>query len=281
MFEGNSLKTSFLRNGNYVIPRDCGHFVLSPLSGTYFNNDPTGAYFTLHYPAEEPVRVILIGDTFENDGVTVKESNALLTFEYHALESTGGYGSYYGNYGLYAEGRVKYIIFESNGPCGSEDAYNTVEIPSSIAIYMQERHEAYSIDNPGDSIEARSRIINDPEYRLNNVKRVNNDEYTFSTDFPEARVVVTQIGYDEGWQAYANGKEIKTFRVDGGFVGFLAPKGDAEYKLTYMTPYLKGALGIASAGFMVYVSYMCYDFVRGVLAIKKAGKDGFFDGMTR
>ena len=32
---------------------------------------------------------------------------------------------------------------------------------------------------------------------------------------------------------------------------------------------------------MVYVSYMCYDFVRGVLAIKKAGKDGFFDGMTR
>ena len=281
VFEGNSLKTGFLRNGNYVIPRDCGHFVLSPLSGTYFNNDPTGAYFTLHYPAEEPVRVILIGDTFENDGVTVKESNALLTFEYHALESTGGYGSYYGNYGLYAEGRVKYIIFESNGPCGSEDAYNTVEIPSSIAIYMQERHEAYSIDNPGDSIEARSRIINDPEYRLNNVKRVNNDEYTFSTDFPEDRVVVTQIGYDEGWQAYANGKEIKTFRVDGGFVGFLAPKGDAEYKLTYMTPYLKGALGIASAGFMVYVSYMCYDFVRGVLAIKKAGKDGFFDGMTR
>ena len=99
----------------------------------------------------------------------------------------GSRGSYYGNYGLYAEGRVKYIIFESNGPCGSEDAYNTVEIPSSIAIYMQERHEAYSIDNPGDSIEARSRIINDPEYRLNNVKRVNtrdNPDGIFSSPYP-------------------------------------------------------------------------------------------------
>ena len=60
---------------------------------------------------------------------------------------------------------IRNIIFESNGPCGSEEAYNTVEIPSSIAIYMQERHEANSIDNPGDSIEARSRIIHDPEYK--------------------------------------------------------------------------------------------------------------------
>ena len=269
-----TFQSLYHKGSSYILPRDVGHLTISPRSSTYFNTDPSGAYFILHYPSEEPVRIFLIGDTFDEHGNITKE-NALLSFEYHAIDSAESSGSYSGNYGFYAEGRVKYIVFEANGPAGAKDNYNTVEIPANYAIYMQERHEAYNTRNPGDSIEAHEKVMKDPENALNNVKMVNNDEYTFSTNYSEKRIVVTQIGYDKGWQAYANGKAIKTIRVDGGFVGFVAPAGEADYRLVYETPSLKESLAIATAGFVIYFSYMCFDFIRNVQAIRKAQKSLF------
>ncbi|MBP5216706.1 MAG: YfhO family protein, partial [Bacilli bacterium] len=266
----------------YRIPKDTGHVVFSPTSGDYFNRDPSGAYFTLYYGNsnndDNPIRIFMIGDTFHEDG-TLKSEDALLAFEYHAIDAlAGGSNSYQGYYGFYPEGRVKYVVFETNGPSGKTQLFPSL---SNIRLYMQERHEEFSTaKNPGDSLEARSVYISqgneeDPtdDYLLHDVKTINRDSFTFKTYFSEEQLVVTQIAFDEGWKVKVNGKELSTYRLNGGFVGFIAPAGEQSYSFFYETPRLKGALAIAAVGTFLYFGYLAYDFIRAELAYKKAKEE--------
>ncbi len=266
----------------YRIPKDSGHVVLQPAGGTYFNSDPTGAYFTMYYGnshgEDNPIRIFMIGDTFHEDG-TLDKTDALLAFEFHAIDALpGNANSYHGYFGFYPEGRVKYVVFETDGPSGYFQDFPST---SQIRLYMQERREAYSSANSlGDSLEARSTYIrqNDPEdptddYLLHDVKTKNGDSFTFKTYYSEDQLVVTQLAYDEGWKIKVDGEETKTYRVDGGFVGFVAPAGERSYSLVYETPQLKGALAISSVGFFLYLSYVAYDYIRIELAYKKAKEE--------
>jgi hypothetical protein len=62
---------------------------------------------------------------------------------------------------------------------------------------------------------------------------------------------------------------LPTYCLDGGLVGFLAPNGEASYDLTYVTPYIKGSSFLFAAGFLAYMSYLGYGFVKDVRRIKK------------
>ncbi|MBO4540397.1 MAG: YfhO family protein [Bacilli bacterium] len=268
----------------YQIPKDTGHVVLTPRSGAYFNEDPAGAYFTMYYgnskSDDNPIRIFMIGDTFNQDG-TVKETDTLLAFEFHAIDALAkNDNSYRGYFGFYPEGRVKYVVFETNGPSG-ETKYQYFPNLGNLRLYMQERHEEYSATkNPGDSLEARSRYVakgveedKTDDYLLHDVKTINNDSFTFKTYYSEEQLVVTQIAYDEGWKVKAEGRELQTYRVNGGFVGFIAPAGETSYSFYFETPQLKDALAIAIVGAFLYLGYLGYDFIRIELAYRKAKEE--------
>ena len=81
----------------------------------------------------------------------------------------------------------------------------------------------------------------DSEHALSNVfKDINS--FSFDTHFKSDKTVVTQICYETGFslRAKKNGifENIKTFKLNGGLLGFEAPAGDVSYVLSYETPYL-------------------------------------------
>ncbi|MBO7573722.1 MAG: YfhO family protein [Bacilli bacterium] len=117
--------------------------------------------------------------------------------------------------------------------------------------------------------DARRDALN--EYPIKNVK-YSSDKFTFTTDYPMDRFVVSYVPYDAGWKLTAKdtatGKKesIKLYNGNGGFVSFVAPKStdgkNIEYTLTYITPYLAisyivSALSVTSF-FLSMVGYTIY-----------------------
>ena len=70
------------------------------------------------------------------------------------------------------------------------------------------------------------------------------DKFTFTTKYDNNKFVVSHVAFDSGWTIVAKNNEtgktenIKTYKGNGGFVSFVAPKGDYSYTMTYQTPYL-------------------------------------------
>ncbi len=239
-------------NASYVADKD--KYVLAPVSGTYFNDDPSGAYFVLKYPtddyaisvrSEKRTRVFFIGDTFDGEG-NVTASDVMLTYEYHTIASyidrKVGYGG--DVYGFYPAGRVKYIAF-----CAKNSDLQKAVFPTSTAVYMEER----------SALEGEVDKLASPDYNLQHVTYAT-DRFTFDTAFAAPRLVVTSLGYDAGWTLTATSRgglvsHPVVYRLDGGFAGFVAPAGDVSYVLSYQTPYFNLGLGLAGAGILSFGLY--------------------------
>jgi hypothetical protein len=219
--------------------------------GQAFNTDPNGAYFLMSYLGAH-TRVYMIGDTVEN-GVT--KTDQLLCYEYKMIRNYnwyGGNGDQGGNalFGFYPRGIVRYIVL-----CSMPSDYGvTTTLPNFIRFYMMER-SAY---------DAQLQTIKD-----NALKNVNHwtDNFTCTSDYSEKKLVVTSIAYDAGWRVYATdaaGKttQLPTYKLDGGFVGFVAPAGETSYHLFFQTKYLKEGALLAMAGFGMYALYEVIMFVR-------------------
>jgi len=231
---------------------DYDHVVLYPTGnwGGYFNSDAssTGAYFDMYLSGGSASRMYMIGDTFDGEG-NITGTNVLLNYEYRmidVLKNTEACPLM----GLYASGKVKYICFLGMGG-------GSYTFPSTIDLHMQEKAQV-------ESDQAYMKGLS-----LQNVAKDGENAYTFTTDYSESRFVVTQIAYDEGWHVYADGNEIPTYRLDGGFVGFLAPSGSVSYRMEYVTPELKTGLVLFTIGMVIYFSYLGYGFVRDVKATEK------------
>lgn len=249
--------------GSKYIP-DYETVVLTPTDGylingeRYFNEDPTGAYISLNYDFGttllniKKTRVYLIGDVYEDDGITLKDENkdVMLSYDYetmatYAKRKMSG-GSDDDIFGFYPKGRVKYVCFNAKpSDFTSNDKDSAVaSLPSKISLYVAERKDLSKKINA---------YKNDGEYALKDVSYDKN-KFTFATSFSSKRVVVTSIGYDEGWKLIARKDDKETvlnaYKLNGGFVGFVAPEGEVTYTLKYETPYLKeGALAAAFAIF--------------------------------
>ncbi len=217
--------------------------------GGYLNNDATGAYFLLGYTSSARTRIYMIGDTFDEEGNLLKE-NTLLNYEYWAISNliSSGSSSYNGLYGFYAPGKVKAIVY-----CRKKEG-NATENVSRPFLLKQERSD----------FESRLETLsNDSEYALSDVSYSVND-FTFKTNFSKKRICVTSLGYDEGWSVKATyqneegnivTENCETFKLDGGFVGFLAPSGEVTYSLSYLTPTLKTGVALSIAAVVIYFGY--------------------------
>ena len=237
-------------DGTYygVNKRNDGKLVWSLGSGDpYMNEDPNGAYFLMAYNTKNISRVYMIGDTFNEDG-TIKEQNVVLNYEYHAFDNVNSQisGNYSGLFGIYAEGRVRQIVFSKKK---SETGVSPIPF-----LLVQERKD---FDNKYAS-------MTDSEHLLTDVNYINSDHFTAKSNFSASKAVVTTLGYDAGWKVVAKTKgasgeyietELTTTKMNGGFVGFFAPEGEVEYELTYTTPYLKGGIALSAAAGVIFFGY--------------------------
>ncbi len=234
-------------NGQYG--QDNEKIVWKNRDGAYLNDDPTGAYFLLGYTSSARTRIYMIGDTFDEDGNLLKE-NVLLNYEYWAMSNliTSGSSYYNGLYGFYAPGKVKAIVY-----CRKKEG-NATENVARPYLLKQER----------SAFEERfDKLSNDSEYALSDVTYSVN-KFTFKTNFSKKRICVTSLGYDAGWTvkaSYVNedgvqvNEDCPTYKLDGGFVGFIAPSGEVSYTLSYMTPTLKAGVGLSVAAVVIYFGY--------------------------
>ncbi len=109
--------------------------------------------------------------------------------------------------------------------------YQSYLYDSTLAMYTEDKA----------SYEVRRDALNaDP---IENVK-YQKDKFTFETHYSDNKFVVSRVAYDKGWSIKAknmdNGEKVnvKVYKGNGGFVSFVAPKGNISYTLTYVTPYL-------------------------------------------
>ena len=105
--------------------------------------------------------------------------------------------------------------------------------------------------------EARRDKLN--AYPVSNVT-YKKDKFTFTTTYDRDLFVISRVAFDKGWSIKAKNDDtgetvdVKTYKGNGGFVSFVAPKGNISYTMTYMTPYLKGSYivsAFATTGFFV------------------------------
>ena len=99
---------------------------------------------------------------------------------------------------------------------------------------------------------------------IENVK-YQKDKFTFDTNYSEDRFVVSRVAFDKGWSIKAKNNEtgekikVKVYKGNGGFVSFVAPKGNYSYTMTYVTPYLTSTYvisALSTTGF--FVSMLAY-----------------------
>ncbi|MGM9814066.1 MAG: YfhO family protein [Candidatus Enteromonas sp.] len=262
------------------IERDTGMLAFSPVSGQYFNpgeegNPSKGLYVEIKYANDYYAnktsdgryqlvpRIYLLGDT--EDGKT----NQLLSFEYNCFDnarrvegSHSYYNSRYSTFGLYAKGRVTNIVF-----CWPGSGTMGMNVDAYFHMTTYEQWEKQNNARQAD--------------KLQNVTYDTN-VFSFDTSYSEDRIVVTQLGYDKGWQATAflpNGEkqDCRMVKLDGGLVGFIAPHVlDEEgkplsihYELRYMTPGSNLAAILWGIGTTAFSGYLIYTFVTSVKDEKK------------
>ena len=188
--------------------------VIKP-SGDTFPIGSKGGYYMLDYPfaqsggGRKDAAIWLIG---EDDQVITYDDGRYNESGYNA-------GSIYR--GFFSKTPIKYIII-----CPINLGWGKFEYQTHTTIYYQ----------PWDDVEAV--FDNAVAHQLENV-HYSNGHATFTTNNEDNRFVVTQLAYTKGWKlkAKVNGeeKDLKIYNSQGGFVGFVAPKGTVTYELSYRT----------------------------------------------
>ena len=119
------------------------------------------------------------------------------------------------------------------------------------------------------------------EHPIENVK-FSQDKFTFETHYDNNRFVLSRVAFDKGWKINAidndTGKRmsIDTYKGNGGFVSFIAPKGNYSYTMVYETPYLGISYFVSAlATTSFFVSLVAYHIYQN----KK--KPYYLDGIYR
>jgi uncharacterized membrane protein YfhO len=94
------------------------------------------------------------------------------------------------------------------------------------------------------------------EFPLENYQHSEN-RMTFTTDYPQARMIVLNTAFDPGWRVrridtLGRIESIPVYKAQGGFIGFLSGEGPMTYEVRYWTPYLTEGILISLTGFSIF-----------------------------
>ena len=191
--------------------------------GDEFPIGSEGGYYMIDYPFARTggSRCDAVLWAIDTDG-------QVITFDdgrYNSISYDGGHIYR----GIYSKKPVKYFII-----C----PMNSTDYLTSASVYYQPWEDVLA-----NYDKALSNALENVVYDTNKA--------TFMTNYEENRFVCTQLAYTRGWKlrASVNGvkKDLKVYNAQGGFVGFIAPKGTVTYELTYCTEDL-GLWSLVSAG---------------------------------
>lgn len=191
-------------------PKTAYQIVYEPKNGAAtFPIGENGGYYILNYPVRNPW-------TKYNACVWLIDENGK-TISFDELRFAESDNTYVGR-ALYSRVPISKIIV-----CPMGDAY----YGATPELY----YESY------DSVSAKLQKaadngISDVTYNVN--------DFTFKTNYTKEKFVVTQLAYTDGWKLKAIASDgtvsyPKVYNAQGGFAGFVAPKGDVRYEMTYLT----------------------------------------------
>jgi uncharacterized membrane protein YfhO len=137
-----------------------------------------------------------------------------------------------------------------------------------IHVLVRDTFQSYaSLCKPNVSFEYydtyKDNIDYQKEHQFSDIK-VGVNSYSFTSNHQEDMISVLSIPYDKGWKLYRYNmdntkEEVKIYKAQGGFVGFVNEKGHSSYKLQYQTPYLlEGCIGFIVGS--VSCSFLYYAF---------------------
>lgn len=241
------------------------HLVYSPRGREYFNDDLDGAYFEIKYyngsyssSANEydyMPRIILVGDRVDEEGNVL--TNQVLGYDGKGLANVAGIdknSSTYSCLGVYAYGRVKHVMLVFPEKTSNGQPKEMKVSLNGLSFTVMERDDIEEIQKQNH------------ETRLQDVKKSVN-HYTFKTNYEEPEIVVTQLGYDEGWTCRATLADgtvysCPMYKLDGGLLGFYAPEGPVSYKLSYFTPSLDTGLILGGISLFLTTGYFLFWYIR-------------------
>ena len=143
--------------------------------------------------------------------------------------------------GFYVHEPVTKIVIEFVTDTGLHSLYRTG------SSYMEQMNINFAYQ---EDITATQNKLK--EYPLENVVYHTNS-FDFTTNYDKDKIVVVHIPYDEGWRLKANDKDLKLYKVDGGFLGFIAPSGKTKYVLSYSTPKMPEGVFLSTSGLVLFI----------------------------
>lgn len=146
--------------------------------------------------------------------------------------------------GYYIDQPFDKIVIEFVADMTFEKVFNSSNNLTNLNITYSYQDDIKALEN-----RIANNLIEDVTY--------SNNKFEFKTTTESKKLYVTNIPYDKGWTLKANGEKIDMIKVNGGFIGFIAPEGVTTYKLSYFTPNLgKGA--ITTGVSILLLVLLCY-----------------------
>lgn len=259
-FNNNNEIKRMTTNSEIIAGRD--HVVISKIDNGYFTSSYDGGYIEFKYynsaysSADSSSynfmpQIMVFGDKLDENGNVI--SNQLLCYDYVGMKNIAGIKK--NNWsnstiGLYAkDGKVKNIVLY--WPKYGKNYTHRHKVALSTINFVV---EDYSL--------MQNKISRLKDGSLLNVKK-NVNSYSFSSNYEEDQVVVTQLGFDKGWSVKArledgSYKKCDTYKLDGGLFGFFAPKGNNTYVMEYKTVNADVGLYLALTSLIIYISYASF-----------------------
>ena len=222
------IQDKYLVTNEKEVPVNSYQIVYTPSEGkATFPHGEKGSYFVLDYPVRTGVNYNACVWLIDVEGKTITFDETRYT-----NSDTGHVGR-----ALYSKKPVSKIILCPLGyePKVSYEPVTLYHLPYEDVLAV--------IDKARDN-------------GIKNLKR-NVDTFTFETNYETEKFFVTQLAYtgNNSWKLKAtdeNGKVTypKIYNAQGGFAGFVAPKGKISYKLTYKTPDFYKWAAVSFAAFL-------------------------------
>ena len=110
------------------------------------------------------------------------------------------------------------------------------------------------ISRPFDEEQATKEALVKKENALE-IKTFTDEQIKGSIQASKDGMLVTNIPYTPGWQAYVDGQKVPTEKVNIGFVGLPISAGEHAVEFVYQTPYLKLGVVMSVLGIVALVGY--------------------------
>ena len=219
-----AIKDEFKLSESPDAPKNTYQIVYEPKYTSAFDIGEEGGYYVLNYPIRNP------WSEYNACAWLINKDNKVITFD--EVRYTESDNTWVGR-ALYSKEPVYKIIVCVLG----NDYYS-----STPDLYYQ------SFDEVKQTLmKAANNGIKNLSYNVNDFK--------FETNYDTEKFFVTQLAYTSGWTLKATLSDgtvtyPKVYNAQGGFAGFVAPKGAVKYELSYKTPDIVKWAIVSAAAFM-------------------------------